>query len=61
MSGFHAQLRQSISLGHRLKLQDTAILSTKATYMDQMTGEATEIELHPNNMKREGGRHLNHA
>jgi hypothetical protein len=47
--------KHSISLGHIIQLQDTRILSTKSRYKDWMINTATEIELHPNNMIREGG------
>jgi hypothetical protein len=45
----------SINLGHRIQLQNTTILSTKPRYMDCIIKEAIEIELHPNNMRREDG------
>jgi hypothetical protein len=35
----------SINLCHRVKLQDTTVLSIKATYIDWMIREAIEIEL----------------
>jgi hypothetical protein len=42
-----------MNLGHCIQLHHTAILSTKPRYMDRIIREATEIELHPNNTKRE--------
>jgi hypothetical protein len=44
----------SINLGHRihLHLHHTTILSTKPRYMDRIIREATQIELHPNNINR---------
>jgi hypothetical protein len=46
-------VEHSISLSHRIQLQDTSILSTKYRYMDQMIWEAINIELHPNCMNME--------
>jgi hypothetical protein len=44
-----------INLGHRIQLQNTSILATKNRYMDQIIMDATEIELHSDNMNREVG------
>jgi hypothetical protein len=51
----------STNLGHRIKLQDTAILSTKMRYMDRTIRETIEIEPHPKNTNREGGFHLSQS
>lgn len=44
-----------LSHSHLIKFQDTRILSTVAGYMDRLIREAVELELFPNNMKREDG------
>jgi hypothetical protein len=50
-----------IHLDHRIKFQDTTILSTQSRCMDRLIREATEIELHPNNKNREGGLRLSRS
>jgi hypothetical protein len=50
--------KNSINLGHCIKLHDKTILPTKTINMDQMIREAIKIELHPDNMGREDGLHL---
>jgi hypothetical protein len=42
-----------INLGYRTQLQNTIVLFTKSTYVDNIVMEATEIELHFNNMIRD--------
>jgi hypothetical protein len=44
-----------IEFEHRIQFHNTSILATKSRYMDCIIVEAIEIELHPNNMKRETG------
>jgi hypothetical protein len=48
-------VEHSINLGHCIQLHHTTIISTKPRYMDHVIREATETELHPNNMNRENG------
>jgi hypothetical protein len=45
----------SVDLGHLIQFHSTSILATKTQNMDHIVREATEIELHPNNMSREMG------
>jgi hypothetical protein len=56
-----AVARHSLRLGHHILLQDTTVLSTKSTDMAWMIREATETELHPNNMNREDVLHLSQS
>jgi hypothetical protein len=54
-----AMVEHGMNLGRCIQLHHTAILSTKPRHMDHIIREATEIELHHNNMNREDGFHLN--
>jgi hypothetical protein len=50
-----AVAEHSIDLEHCIQFHNTSILATKTRYTDHIVREATEIELHSNNMNREVG------
>jgi hypothetical protein len=54
-----AAVKNSINFAHHVLLRNTSAVSIKLRYMDRIIREETEIELHPNNIKREDGFCLN--
>jgi hypothetical protein len=45
----------SIEQGHHIQFHNSSILAMKTRYVDHNVREVIEIELHPYNIKREGG------
>jgi hypothetical protein len=50
-----AVAEHTIDHGHHIQFHSSSILATETRLMDRIVREATEIELHPYNINREGG------
>jgi hypothetical protein len=50
-----AVAKHSINHGHIIEFKERQILANKSGYMDRLIREATELDLHPNNINREAG------
>jgi hypothetical protein len=50
-----AVAKHIINNDYKIRFRETQILASKSGYMDRLTREAIELDLHPNNINREDG------
>jgi hypothetical protein len=54
-------VEHSIEAGHNIDFNNITILEKVTGYIDRLVKEATEINLHPSNLNRDGGFNLSRA